>query len=144
MTGVQTCALPIYVHQAMSTGLIEAGETSYPRFFLLGHDKSCKVINHTQHNLLLTSIVTNNQIWNNFDDKTKSIFARAAMNAAKMERADSIASIKQVQDRAASMNIPTVIMSSKEKQKFINATKTIYSKYETFFSPGLLSNLGKR
>lgn len=132
------------VREAMATGLIEAGETSYPRFFILGHDKSCKVINHTQHNLLLTSVVTNNFIWNSFDEKTKMIFARAALNAARIERQESINSIQSVQRKAASLGIPTVTMTAKEKQKFVDMTKTIYSKYNNYFSPGLLSNLTRK
>jgi TRAP-type C4-dicarboxylate transport system substrate-binding protein len=125
----------------MMSGELDAGEATYPRFFLLGFDRAAKYINHTEHNLFLTSIVTNQTLWNSFDARTQAIFAEAARHAAEMERAESLASISQVQTAAAKMGIPTVTMTSKERQRFIDATAGMYDKYNTWFSAGVLQGL---
>jgi TRAP-type C4-dicarboxylate transport system substrate-binding protein len=91
--------------------------------------------------LFLTSIVTNQTLWNSFDARTQAIFAEAARHAAEMERAESLASISQVQTAAAKMGIPTVTMTSKERQRFIDATAGMYDKYNTWFSAGVLQGL---
>ena len=126
---------------ALISGEIDSGEATYPRFFLLGYDRASKYINHTEHNLFLTSIVMNQVVWNSFDQETKEIFARAAKSAALMERAESLASVAEVQTAAAGLGIPTVTMTAKERARFIDAVQPLYSKYETYFSPGVVSAL---
>lgn len=126
---------------ALLSGLVDSGEATYPRFFLLGYDKASKFINHTEHNLFLTSIVINQNIWNRFDQTTKDIFARAAQNAALQERAESLASVEQVQRDAAALGIPTVKMNSIEKAKLSRSFESLYDKYQTVFSAGVVSGL---
>jgi len=126
---------------SLISGEVDTGEATYPRFFLLGYDKASKYINHTEHNLFLTSIVMNQGIWNSFDQETKEIFARAARSAALMERAESLASVAEVQKAAAGLGIPTVTMTAKERARFVDAVQPIYSKYETYFSPGVVQAL---
>lgn len=127
--------------KSLLSGEVDSGEATYPRFFLLGYDKASKFINHTEHNLFLTSIVINKTVWNNFDQATKDIFARAARNAALQERAESLASVEQVQREAAALGIPTVKMHESEKSKMIQLFGGLYDKYETIFSPGVVSGL---
>jgi len=126
---------------ALLSGEVDSGEATYPRFFLLGYDKASKFINHTEHNLFLTSIVINQIVWNSFDQVTKDIFTCAARNAALQERAESLASVDQVQRDAAKLGIPTVKMNDTEKSKLVNAFGGLYDKYETIFSPGVVSGL---
>lgn len=128
---------------AMLRGDILGGEATYPRFFLLGYDRAAKYINHTEHNLFLTSIVTNNQLWSGLDARTKAIFVQAARSAATLERSESLAHVESVQQQAKALGIETVTMTSREKQRFINATKPLYDKYQTWFSPGLLQGLSQ-
>lgn len=127
--------------ELMINGELDAGEATYPRFFLLGFDRAAKYINHTEHNLFLTSIVTNNTLWNSFDAKTQEIFKRAAQHAAELERGESLASIAEVQKSAAELGIQTVTMTAKERQRFIDATAGLYDKYNTWFSAGVLEGL---
>jgi len=130
-----------YLRDAMAQEEVETGETTYPRFFVLGHDKVSKVINHTEHNVFLTSIITNQDLWNRLTEEQQKIFEVAAQNAADIERRETLAIVSPVQAQAASIGIPTVTMSDSERQKFIAATRTLYSKYETWFSPGVLSGI---
>jgi TRAP-type C4-dicarboxylate transport system substrate-binding protein len=128
---------------AMLRGDVLGGEATYPRFFLLGYDRAAKYINHTEHNLFLTSIVTNNQLWRSMDAKTQSVFAAAAKNAADLERVESLAHVDSVQAKAKTLGIETVTMTAKEKQRFIDATRPLYDKYATWFGPGLLQGLSQ-
>lgn len=126
---------------SLISGEVDSGEATYPRFFLLGYDRASKYNNHTEHNLFLTSIVMNQRIWNSFDRETQEIFARAAKNAALMERAESLASVAEVQKAAADLGIPTVTMTAKERARFVEAVQPLYGKYETYFSSGVVSTL---
>lgn len=131
------------VRDAMLRNEIDSGETTYPRFFVLGHDKVAKYINHTEHCLFLTGLIMNQTLWNKLSAEDQKIFMYAGEQAAKVEREETLATVQPVQEQAAKLGIPTVTMTSAEKQKFINATKPMYSKYETWFSPGVLSGILK-
>ena len=124
---------------AMNSQEVQAGETTYPRFFSMGHHEQAKFINHTEHSLFLTSIVMNKKLWADMSVEDQQVFAEAATRAAKIERAESLADIAITQAKAAAMNIPTVKMSAAERARFVSATKTIYGKYDTFFDSGVLN-----
>jgi len=129
------------VRDAIAANEIDSGETTYPRFFVLGHDKVSKFINHTEHCLFLTGLVINQPFWNTLTSKQQQIFQAAADHAAEVERAETLSTVKPVQEQAAKLGIQTITMSAHERQKFMEATDTMYSKYETWFSPGVLSGL---
>lgn len=128
---------------AMNSQEVQAGETTYPRFFSMGHHEQARFINHTEHSLFLTSIVTNQKVWNDMDADIQAVFADAAVRAAKIERAESLADIAVTQARARDMGIETVVMSDKERGRFADATRKIYSKYDTFFADDLLARIVK-
>lgn len=128
---------------AMNSAAVQAGETTYPRFFSMGHHEQAKYINHTEHSLFLTSIVMNSKLWNEMSGEDQSIFAEAAIKAAKIEREESLADVNRVQQEAAKLNIPTVKMTAKERNRFQTATKSIYSKYDSLFGNDLINRIIK-
>lgn len=125
----------------IAQGIVQGGETTYTRFFMLNHDKQATHINDNEHSLFLTSLVINKQIWQSLGEEVQGVFARAALRAAQLERDDSLADNIIIQKRAAEKGIPTVRMNDVERARFISATKGLYDKFNTYFSPGLLSQL---
>lgn len=141
-TGANPVPMPIDdVKAAITNGTVEAGSTTYARFFSGGYSDVAEVINDTQHSLFLTSMVTNSMLWNEMDAKTRAIFKRAALRAAKLEREESVADNFRIQKEAKEVGIETIQMSDKEKLKLVKATKSIYDKYYTYFSSGLLRSI---
>jgi len=120
---------------------IDGGETTYTRYFILEQNKHTNYINDNEHSLFLTSLVINKQCWEKLGEDVQKIFAAAAMRAAKIEREDSLADNTIIQTKAAAEGIPTIKMSTKERSRFELATRGLYNKYNTYFSPGLLSSL---
>lgn len=129
------------VKSAITSGEVEAGSTTYARFFASGYNDVVEVINDTQHSLFLTSMVTNSKLWNEMSLKTRDIFKQAALRAAKIERQESVADNARVQAEAKLAGIETIQMPTKEKLKLVKATKSIYDKYYGYFSPGLLRSI---
>ena len=129
------------IAKKLSIGEIDGGETTYTRYFILEQDKYTKYINDNEHSLFLTSLVINEQLWQSLSSEVQQIFSRAAMRAAKIEREDSLADNLIVEAQAAKAGIVTVKMNNKEKSKFVNATKGLYSALNGYFSPGLLNQI---
>lgn len=136
--------VPMYIEDleaSLEAGRVDGGETTYTRFFVLGHDKQTSHINDNEHSLFLTSLIINQQLWLSLGEKTQGIFARAAMRAAQIERDHSLADNVLIQKRAVEQGIPTVRMTENEKARFVTATKGLYNNFNTYFSPGLLDQL---
>lgn len=136
--------VPMYIEDleaSLESGRVDGGETTYTRFFVLGHDRQTSHINDNEHSLFLTSLIINQQLWLSLGEQTQGIFARAAMRAAQIERDHSLADNVLIQKRAAEQGIPTVRMAENEKARFVTATKGLYNNFNTYFSPGLLDQL---
>ena len=127
----------------IAQGRVQGGETTYTRFFVLGHDKQTTHINDNEHSLFLTCLIINKQLWQSLGERVQTVFSRAALRAAQLERNDSLADNVLIQTQAAAKGIPTIRMNNMEKARFVTATKGLYSKFNTYFSPGLLSQLTK-
>lgn len=136
--------VPMFIED-LAKGLQEqrvaGGETTYTRYFVLGHNEQTNYINDNEHSLFLTSLIINKQLWTSLGEKTQGIFARAALAAAKVEREDSLADNVVIQTRAAEQGITTVRMTEAQRGRWIDATKQMYTDLETYFSPGLLGKL---
>lgn len=138
--------VPMYIEDLESNlklGRVDGGETTYTRFFVLGHDRQTTHINDNAHSLFLTSLIINQQLWLSLGERVQGIFARAAMRAAQIERDHSLADNVVIQKRAAEQGIPTVRMTAPEKARFVTETKTLYNKFNTYFSAGLLDQLSQ-
>lgn len=129
------------MNEAADAGVIEAGESTYVRIFPLDQYKSFEVINDTAHSLFLTSIIVNKDFMNQFDDATQEIMSTAAFNAARVERRESVADIPNILAECESRGVEVVRMSAEEEVKFKQITSEVYSKYENYFSPGLVSKI---
>jgi TRAP-type C4-dicarboxylate transport system substrate-binding protein len=136
--------VPMFIED-LSQGLqqqrVDAGETTYTRYFVLGHNEQTSFINDNEHSLFLTSLIINKQLWQRMGERVQNIFAKAALAAAQIEREDSLNDNIVVQQKATAAGIPTVKMTEKELVRFESATQGMYNSLNTYFSAGLLDQL---
>jgi TRAP-type C4-dicarboxylate transport system substrate-binding protein len=129
------------MNEAADKRIISAGESTYVRIFPLNQDKSFKYINDTAHSLFLTSIIINQDFFKQFDAETQEIMAKAAMNAARKERRESVADIPNILAECKARGVEVVTMSAEEKAKFEAVTSTVYEKFADYFTPGLVQKI---
>lgn len=125
----------------LGSATVQVGESTYPRVYALGHDKVSKVINHTEHSLFLTSILIGTDFWNTLSPELQAIVSEAAKTAARHERELSIEDVQLVQERAEADGIEVIKMSKEEQARFAKATEVVYSKFENYFTPGLVAKI---
>jgi TRAP-type C4-dicarboxylate transport system substrate-binding protein len=134
--------------EELTTGLEKAdvtvGESTYPRVYALGQDKVSKVVNHTEHSLFLTSILVGSDFWSTLNPELQTVIADAAKVAARHERDLSVADIKLVQERCEADGIEVIKMSADEQERFAQATKVVYEKYQDYFTAGLVEQIKKQ
>ena len=123
---------------------VQIGESTYPRVYALNQAAVSKVINHTEHSLFLTSILVGTDFWNELTPELRAIISDAAVAAAKHERQLSIEDVALVQARAEADGIEVIKMSTSEQERFAEATKAVYIKYEDYFTSGLVDSIRKQ
>lgn len=129
------------MNEAADQGIIEAGESTYVRVFPLDQYKSFEVVNDTAHSLFLTSIIVNQDFFAKFDAATQEILSTAAFNAARAERRESVADIPNILAECKEKGVEVVRMSPEEEAKFKEVTSKVYTKYEDYFTHGLVSKI---
>lgn len=122
-------------------GEIDAGESTYLRVVALDQHRSFKVVNDTAHSLFLTSIIVNKDFFGNLDKTVQEIMHRAAVNAARTERRQSVANIPGIISECQESGVEIVQMSEAEKAKFQDTTSKVYDMYKDYFSPGLVDSI---
>lgn len=132
------------VNEALDQDVIEGGESTYPRFYSMKQNESSNFINDTQHSLFLTSIIVGKNFWNSLTPELRTIMSEAAVIAANVERKESVADVKIIQEKCKADGISVVTLNETEQNKFKLATSSVYEKYsDGFFTNGLVDKIIK-
>lgn len=130
-----------YVKTALDNKEADIGSTTYARFFTKGYETSATYINETHHSMFLTCLVMNGDLFNSLSDEHKVIFKEAALNAAKVERVESVADNEVIKAQATAAGIEVVRASDEELARMKDATRPLYAELAPTFSEGLLDDI---
>jgi len=129
------------INEAVRDGRIEGGESTYARYYSLGQNETCGMINDAEHSLFLTSIIIRKTFWTSMSQRLQEQIQEAAWTAARSERAESIEDCEVIKARCGEENIPIVTLPIEERARFEEATKYLYEKFDPMFSHGLLDGI---
>lgn len=123
----------------------DAVQTTLPRYEAqINSDVHPYVIN-TRHNMFLTTILVNEQFWQELDIEDQLLMKQAAINASRQERQWSIDDAKKIETDAEEqkrLGIKEVMeFPESEREKLREMAKEVYKKYDGVFSPGLLNSI---
>ncbi len=127
--------------EGVSKGQFVGGESAWPRVYPLAQNTFSVAMNDTKHSLFLTSMIIEGNFWNSLSPEVQKFMQEAAKQAAREERKEAINDGELAKKRAKDEGIEIVELSETETNKFIDATKTVYTKFENFFSPGLVNKI---
>ena len=129
------------MNQACKDGIIEAGESTFVRILPLEQGKTFGKVNDTAHSLFLTSIIIGTEFWNTLDEATQKIMKDAALEAARLERKESVEQIDEIIQACEKENVQVHRLSEEETSKFKKATESLYDKYKNFFSKDYIERI---
>lgn len=125
----------------MEDGRVNGGESSWPRIYSCGQDKVADSIIDSGHRLLLTNIIINSDFFAGLSKELQSVMMEAAVEAARFERAISVADVEPTSARATQDGIHVFKLSTEDQMLFKSATKQVYEKYQDYFTPGLVAKI---
>lgn len=131
------------INEGVADGTFIGGESAWPRVYPLEQNKFSTAMNDTKHSLFLTSMIIRNDFWDSLSPELQSLMKNSAVEAAREERAESIRDGEQAKIQASAEGIELVELPAEEMKKFEEATRPVYEKFESFFSPGLISSIKK-
>ena len=129
------------VKDAIESNRVDVGSSTYARFFSQGYQNISKYINETNHSMFLTCFIMNNEFFKTLSTEHQIIFREAAINAAKVERSESVADISNVKTKAIAAGIEIVTINEKELDRMRLATLPLYDKFGSMFSAGLVESI---
>jgi len=113
------------MNEAHTNGVIQGGESTYVRVLPLEQGKEFGTVN----------------FYNTLDENTQAVLKDAALNAARLERQESVASIPGIIEECKEQGIKIVQMAEGETAKFKAATAHLYDKYMTVFSDNIIKKI---
>jgi TRAP-type C4-dicarboxylate transport system substrate-binding protein len=129
------------LREHMAAGTVDAGESTWSRYYGSKFNDVTHTIYDTEHNLLLTNIVANADFFNSLDTELQEIVRQAAIEAGRYEREISIDDAPATERQARKDGFKVIKLSAAERQQFIEATKQVYQQFENWFTPGLVQQL---
>jgi tripartite ATP-independent transporter DctP family solute receptor len=129
------------LRDALGNKVVDIGESTYPRIYGMKQNETTSVINHTEHSLFLTTIIMNKKLWESLTVDQQLIFEQAALEAAHIERAESLEDVITTRQRAVNDGIKVVDLKQETLIEFKEATSKVYSELEPMFSPGLIDQI---
>jgi TRAP-type C4-dicarboxylate transport system substrate-binding protein len=120
----------------------DAVDTTVPRLLATVEKTKKRFVTDTRHSLFLTSIIVSERWWSSLDDELKAKLAKAATNAARLERKWSVEdSEKLASQDPAETGVQYKELSQEEMAKFEQLTAPLYDKYNSIFLPGLVDSI---
>lgn len=125
---------------ALNGGDIEAAETTYIRVNSVIGEHS-KYLNETEHSLFLTSILASDRFMSTLSPEHRAALRRAALNAARLEREDSVNDGKKIRAEFQQAGIQVVSMSKENREAFRRKVMPIYKKFGPMFDANLVKSI---
>ena len=121
-------------------------QTTFPRYHVECHNKQ-NFVSSTGHSMYLTTILTNEDMWNSLDLEDQMHFQTAAKICARTERTRAVADADEIKTDTAKqseLGIDKVIdFSDAERSKIEQALEQVSNKWEKYFSKGLVDSIRK-
>jgi TRAP-type C4-dicarboxylate transport system substrate-binding protein len=131
------------VRENVLNGNCDGGETNYPRMYPLRQNEVTKSVIDTEHSLFLTSMIIADSFWEKLSPEVKSIIKKAAIEAGREERAETIRDGERAKQNLIKEGATVNPLSVEEKEWFKQKSKVVYEQFESMFAPGLIEKIQK-
>lgn len=119
---------------------VDAAETTYVRYNTVG-SKDSKYVNETFHSLFLTALIAGDKFYSSLTPLEQQALRRAAIQAARIERADSLRDGEQVKQELLKNGHELVKMSDSDRKVFESKVQPVYQKFEPVFGKDLIQEI---
>ena len=141
-------AIPVAVDlesagQSFDPNTIDGVETTYSRLAeVLGNETAyTKYINETDHSMFLTAIISSKSFYDSLSPQDQAALQKAALDAAQVERQDSIALATQVKSQLESQGSTVSALTPAAQSAFKSATQSVYTQFSPVVGADIVQSL---
>lgn len=126
----------------LTSNEVDAVETAYTRLsFGLASSTYVRYISETNHSLFTTATLVPKSFYNTLTLQQQGALKQAAMAAATIERADSIALAEKTKQDAQEKGIRVAELTTVEQAKLKERLLSVYKKFENVFGADLIQDI---
>ncbi len=129
------------IQELLETGKLDGVEYTYTRLFFATTSAATSTINETYHSVFLTSIIVSDSFFDSLSVQNKRAFEKAAFEAARVERSDSLALAQKTKDELIANGYQIVSPTPVGREAFKKATVGVYKKYAPQFGQHLIDSI---
>ena len=127
----------------IKAGDCDAGEGVYSRVYPLGQNEVTESVIDSKHSLFLTTMIMRDDFWQHLSPEVRAVIKDAAIKAGRKERETTIADGEQARERLLAEGVNIHDLTPEEKADWQAKTQTVYEKFESTFTPGLIDKIKK-
>lgn len=129
------------ITEGMHEGVIDAGESSWPRIYACQQNTVAKSILESNYRLLLTNIIINKEFLASLPLEQQEVLKQAAIEAGRYEREVAVAEVQPTKTRCEQDGIPVVGLNEQDMIQFRQASEKVYAQFSDAFTPGLVDSI---
>ncbi|MDR1626182.1 MAG: TRAP transporter substrate-binding protein [Spirochaetia bacterium] len=118
------------VYPGMQNGIIDGAENNWPSYITAAHYEVAKYFTTDAHMCSPEMILINFALWNSFTDAEKKLVKDAAIEGAKVERAEWLKAEKKYEQAARDSGSIITNLSPEQHKLFQDAEAPLYAKPE--------------
>jgi TRAP-type C4-dicarboxylate transport system substrate-binding protein len=121
--------------------LIDAAESTWPRYWDMGHFRAQPIVNETSHSLFLTALVINERFYCSLPAFCQEVLRHAALEMARAERRKSVADGEMARAAWRRQGGTVVSWSPDARDRFAAAAGHVYRRFTPEFGSGLIDRI---
>lgn len=129
------------IPELTAAGTIEAGESTWPRYWDMGHAEVQTTVNDTGHSLFLTSLVVNETFYQSLRPGLRDVLHEAALVTAQMERDKSVRDAEAARQAFVAQGGDLVCMEPEQLERLRALASPIWAQFEPRFGADLIESI---
>ncbi len=140
--GATPVPAPLYeIPRLTEAGEIDAAESTWPRYWDMGHHQYQRIVNETAHSLFLTALVVNDEFYNGLPEDLQRVLCTAALQIARFERDKSVrdgetSRLQHLAQQGRVTNMPLA-----ETARMEAAAESVWQEFAPSFGQDLLDRI---
>ncbi len=129
------------IPELTARGEIDAAESTWPRYWDMGHRGSQPVVADTGHSLFLTALVVNETFFAGLPERLRAVVASAALRVARFERRKSVRDGDAAKAEAIGSGMTVTDLDSAERARFVAAARATRERFLPTFGAELIERI---
>jgi|GEM_PF-1459609 len=121
--------------------VINAAESTWPRYWDMHHELAQPIVHETQHSLFLTAVMINQGFYARLPAHLQTIVRSAALRMARMERAKSIADADAASAQHQANGGHVVHLPHEEMLRLKHIAQDVYTEFAPVFGQDLIQRI---